>query len=294
MIMRRRRVRQNQSGQAIIEYLLILIVVIALVLGLAYQFNSAFRVYVTNYFGNYIACLLETGELPSLGANGAGGRCGAEFGRSFNLADGRPLVGTGGGGGGGGGGGTAGPGDRAGGGGGRGSSSSSGSGGGGGGSPADGGAGSGGPQTAASYFNRRGRPPRTAVGNASGSEEKSYTGNTEAGKGRGRRVGEVNRDTGRVTRSTLDRRFISTDELEQRSNEKQTTTKAGETGSTGGLRPKRLSYEAKRSVAAANDVEVEEFGFGKMLRILMIVLIIIALVLLIGGQLLQISKSWEK
>ena len=66
------RLKSKSSGQAVLEYLLVLFVTVAIILGLLYQFNSGFKVFLDNFFGDYIACLLETGELPSLGAQGPG------------------------------------------------------------------------------------------------------------------------------------------------------------------------------------------------------------------------------
>lgn len=82
----------NQKGQGVIEYVLVLIVSVALILGGVYQLNSAFKTWATNYFGNYLACLLETGELPTIGGSpGDSGLCNQIF-KPFSLADGRPLV----------------------------------------------------------------------------------------------------------------------------------------------------------------------------------------------------------
>ena len=83
-----------QGGQTTIEYILLLVVVVALIGGVIWQFNDAFRKWGNNYFGNYIACLLETGELPSLGSKTAGpsaSECDQQF-EDFSLANGRPLI----------------------------------------------------------------------------------------------------------------------------------------------------------------------------------------------------------
>lgn len=83
----------SQSGQAVLEYLLILFVTVGIALGVMYQLNSALKKYVQSYFGDYIACLLETGELPSLGGDGGVGAdtCNASF-EPFSLQNGRPLI----------------------------------------------------------------------------------------------------------------------------------------------------------------------------------------------------------
>lgn len=71
-----------------------LVVTIGIVLGVLYQLNSAFKAFAANYFGDYLACLLETGELPSIGGTpDASGECNALF-KPFSLAEGRPLIPT--------------------------------------------------------------------------------------------------------------------------------------------------------------------------------------------------------
>lgn len=81
----------SDSGQAVIEYLLILVVTVGITLGVVLQFNKAFQTFADNYFGNYLACLLETGELPSLGLDGPDnvGICNEEF-QAFSFTAGRP------------------------------------------------------------------------------------------------------------------------------------------------------------------------------------------------------------
>jgi hypothetical protein len=71
---------------------MVLLFTLIICLGAFYQFNDAFKRYVANYFGNYLACLLESGELPSLGYGGPAlaDTCNGEF-QPFSLANGRPL-----------------------------------------------------------------------------------------------------------------------------------------------------------------------------------------------------------
>lgn len=87
---------RSQRGQAVTEYLLILVVTVGIALGILYQLNTAFKKYVQNYFGEYIACLLETGEMPSLSAgDGANAEiCNASF-EPFSMKAGRPLIASG-------------------------------------------------------------------------------------------------------------------------------------------------------------------------------------------------------
>lgn len=83
----------SQSGQAVLEYLLVLVVVVGIALGVLYQLNTALKKYVQSYFGDYVACLLETGELPSLGGSSGANTdsCNAAY-EEFSLKNGRPLI----------------------------------------------------------------------------------------------------------------------------------------------------------------------------------------------------------
>lgn len=58
----------NNRGQSIIEYTLILIVTVAILLLLMQVMFKPFGEFISNYMGKYTACLLEYGELPSLGS----------------------------------------------------------------------------------------------------------------------------------------------------------------------------------------------------------------------------------
>ncbi|MCB9072590.1 MAG: hypothetical protein H6623_03145 [Bdellovibrionaceae bacterium] len=86
----------NQSGQAVLEYILVLVIVVGIILSTMYQLNTAFKKYVQSYFGEYIACLLETGELPSLGSGEGANKeiCSSAY-EPFSLKNGRPLAGGG-------------------------------------------------------------------------------------------------------------------------------------------------------------------------------------------------------
>jgi hypothetical protein len=83
----------SQSGQAVVEYILVLVVVVGIALGVMYQLNTALKKYVQSYFGDYVSCLLEMGELPSFGgASGANSETCASLYEPFSLQNGRPLI----------------------------------------------------------------------------------------------------------------------------------------------------------------------------------------------------------
>lgn len=82
--------RANQRGAAFIEYVLMLVVAVALVKLLSTAFAQPMSKFLNAYMGTYIQCLLEFGELPSLGGDSTtDGECNARF-QPATLADGRP------------------------------------------------------------------------------------------------------------------------------------------------------------------------------------------------------------
>ncbi|WP_413582980.1 hypothetical protein [Bdellovibrio sp. HCB288] len=58
---------KSNRGQAVIEYVLILVITVSLILMLISQIFKPFQAFVQSFTGDYLACLLETGELPKLG-----------------------------------------------------------------------------------------------------------------------------------------------------------------------------------------------------------------------------------
>ncbi|WP_413585781.1 hypothetical protein [Bdellovibrio sp. HCB274] len=60
---------KSNRGQAVIEYVLILIITVSLILMLISQIFKPFQGFVKSFMGDYMACLLETGELPALGSD---------------------------------------------------------------------------------------------------------------------------------------------------------------------------------------------------------------------------------
>jgi Flp pilus assembly pilin Flp len=276
------RFPSSEGGQAIVEYTLILAVIVLLILGALYQFNQGFQKFASGIMNGYTTCLLETGELP-----GDSAICADQF-KQFNAADGKPLVkgvndGSGGGGSGGGEDGKSGGkrGRQA-----RGaldrndSGSSAGR--------AEGAGGSVGTMKSASdYFNKKGRPKEQILGSTS--DEKNYTGSTGSVR-RPRLVGLLARPEESKTMK-LDRKFILDKEEKKRGEPPKAVSAEGITDSTQST--KKLSYSVKRETAskAAND---EGFSFGDWLRFLLIAAMIIAVVMLVLGQVAQISKSWEK
>ena len=65
-----KRMALNCRGQAMIEYVLILIITISLLVGLASQIFKPMEKFMQAFMGDYVKCLLETGALPSFGDDG--------------------------------------------------------------------------------------------------------------------------------------------------------------------------------------------------------------------------------
>jgi hypothetical protein len=266
-------VLRNQRGQGIVEYILALIVGVVLILGGMYQLNTAFKTWATNYFGNYLACLLEAGELPSIsGGGGDSGVCN-EFFKPFSLAEGRPLkenAKTGGG-----------------------QAAKTGSGAGANDKRAGVShvAGGGSHFSSGPAFGRGGGNRGFAVkgGKGKGGDSSAFTGSTEASN-----YGSAYGSKRRIdikTKTLLDNRFAFDQSREGREKRKSITSfkrPSEEGGRAPKIRVKRIDH--KRDIAAQEDTGLNIPNF---LRILIIAAIVIALVFFLGGQALQIGKSMD-
>lgn len=264
---------RNESGQALIEYVLILVVVIGIIFGGIYQLNQAFRSWANNYFGEYLSCLIETGELPALG--GPAGECNQSF-KAFSLADGRPLVNS-----------SAGETNPA--------ETGSFKGGSGGGAISGGGNYSG--ADGSGYVQRlpnqsfaaNNRISRFKTDMASdGGEGGSSTGSaqiTELGDGSG----------GKIVRMPLRQSTGLSGSVRAKLDDEEKKNKFKANGVTAGDGSEKSQHliRIERKAASVDKIEEEEFTFGKFLRLLIIAAIIIAIVMFIGGQILQVSKSMD-
>ncbi len=270
----------NQRGQGIVEYILILIVTVAIILGALYRLNSAFREYAMNYFGDYLACLLETGELPTIGGNpGDSGICNTIF-KPFTLEDGRPLSpGYAGPGQGTSGGKTGGSSERNGGG----SRASSSRVSGGGGSSFGGGR----------FSAGRGRGS-TLKGTRmkGGKSDSTYTGSTSP-ENYGGGYGATNRKISTKVKSQLDNKFAFEDEREPKQKRSVAGTSAKpkeEAGGNSGRSRAKRNEGPKNMGGEGGDSGMDLPNF---MRYLIIAGILIALFMFLGGQMLQIGKSME-
>lgn len=83
---------KNNRGQAVLEYVLLTFIVVIvlghMITGLAHGTQE----FAKNYFGSYFQCLLETGELPQLGADNVPETECDELHEPFTFREGRPVV----------------------------------------------------------------------------------------------------------------------------------------------------------------------------------------------------------
>lgn len=257
------------------EYILVLVVVVAIILGGVYQLNSAFKVWANNYFGEYLACLLETGELPSIGGTpGDSGICNSLF-QPFELALGRPYKEPGD------------PGKT---------------------EPTEqrGGDEKGKGVSEANNGSRRsyvsaGRSSSSRFGRSGGlsssergqnigkgKEKSTYTGSAESSIPMGAGYSNNYEKNSRVRYGSIDNRRIL-----DAAEEKKETEKTGRaiTKSEAPSADKSRVRLLKRDIAKTTEETDSSFTIGNFLRFLIIAAIVIALLLLLGSQAMQISKN---
>jgi len=283
------RANKRQSGQALIEYMMVLLFTLIICMGAFYQFNDAFKQYVSSYFGAYLSCLLETGELPALGYEGPAqtDTCNGEF-QPFSLANGRPL--------------RADPGS--------GTPVAEG-----GGVPAQRGRSGSGP------VKESGGVAPSSGGVASGPmAERSYAGNSNIPAGGGpslmaggnggiTKVPLSNVDKAGGKRSgAQDNSLSSNDLFDDGKSGRRPVVPMAENEQYDGKAKAKTSIPAgdqnidslqKRLISAetakkAMEVKEEEMSFSDFIKYLLIAVLVIAMVIFFGGQALQISKSGEK
>jgi hypothetical protein len=295
-----REIGRSQKGQGTIEYILVLMITVILILSVITQFNRSFSKYASRLFDGYLACLLETGELP-----GRGGNCETEL--TYNSKESEGIVtgksledwhpGEGKSTDSGGGADSKSNGSSASTGSGKDGSDSSGSSGGGGGGSSVETASSGSADSSGSqpvgFLRDRGSRRSTAVGKA---ESKSKDGaadsmlNVSAGAGGSGDYGS----SGKKKAILRDFNYFGQEEKESREQERpKVSAVTKESEGNDALKPKK-AIERERKPAATMDDNNDGFSFGYLIKILLISGIFLAIVVFFGGQILQASKSWEK
>lgn len=259
---------RSQSGQGTIEYVLVLVVGVAIILGMLFQLNDAFKTWANNYFGDYLACLLETGELPTIGGSpGDSGVCEQLF-KPFNMAEGRkrkdaggnksaeekPSSGTG-------------TSERA---------------------TAAGGSPVRYPSSGSGFLGKNGSGVPTRTGKKLGGNS-SGTGNTSA-TGYGEGSSFYRRSSTQQPKARLDNKFaFEKDQDRQRRRNLASAVKKPEDYSRNGA----IRLKAKDLKKVKAEVASSEFSLGNFIRYIVIICIVLALLFFLGGQALQISKSMD-
>lgn len=287
------RSKADQSGQAVVEYILVLVITVGIILGIMHQFSDAFGSFLDKYFGDYIACLLETGELPSIGGEGASEASCKSPMQEFSIASGEALVKRGSGGG-------------------SGSDSGSGSG--------DSGKSSkeGGSDSSSSSSKQSSRP-RTLTSSGGTSNSDGRSAKTSSGRP-GRFKQKLNQTPGSQNQSknvgfngsgggiggpggrTFRRNTVIyigdsyLSDKEKKKNEQaslsKTTEKKG--GDQNNLRVPLQKLEIKKARNISSEEEGAGFSFAFFIKFLLIGGILIAIFIFLGGQGIQIKKSWQK
>ncbi|MGZ3770301.1 MAG: hypothetical protein ACXVCP_11820 [Bdellovibrio sp.] len=278
---------QTNSGQAVIEYTLLLIIAVALVLALTTVIFKPFGEFVSNYMGKYVGCLLEYGELPTLGSDTPSGpdddsECNKKF-KPGTLADGRPPQN----------GGNSGEGNSSS------NKSKSGSD-----KKSDSNSNGGGSGTHAGSASRNGgsnilgnKRPSSGVDGASSKNNGKVVEISLADGGSGSFFKGKN-DSGNYTGPNGKTSYIPITGLTEM--EKKLLPKKKENGGRTVIESGGPEAAAKKTTVKkpepkmVAEKEDEPFTIGNFMRYLLIAAIIIVLLIFIGGQALQMSKSFEK
>lgn len=263
---------KGQAGQGVIEYLLVLIVTVGLLL-LLKQFFKPFDDFVQNYYGNYLACMLETGELPWT----HDGECEQEY-KPFNASISKQLAQNG----------RNGAGqnnqDQQG--------QDSGSGG------RNGNQGNSGAAAGGRFGSRGGLFARG--GRGGGGASAGSAGQAPAGGGQGDYTGSTAVSSRKVTvdnsrqpkfSQQLDSKFFRI--ADEQDDKGRKPTSVAQKGRFLNGRPTKFSQAVKPPQPMKESTN-GGWDLGFLLRFFLIAAILIALFVLVGGQALQLSKSWEK
>ncbi len=268
----------NQSGQVMLEYILVVMITVAIIIGVVYQFNDAFKSYAENYFGNYLACLLETGELMSAQGNpGANGQSCAATYKPFSLSDGKSLA-----------------------------------------QNASGSSGKSGSSSSSSSLSQTSRPTKSENESSSASNIPVRSSSASQSSGsRGSNQGSVDDDfskkNARYTGSSgssipgsalnskggnagANNRYLEGEfyvDRRGKDSEERTTNLVKVSSPTGTKVGDRMLVRKKGISKDLAIQDGEEWSFGTYLRFLIIAAIVITLLLLIGGQTLQITKGMD-
>lgn len=301
--------RGRNSGQAVVEYILIVSIAVAIIFIMKGAF-SGMSSFIDNYLGKYTECLMAYGELPTLGIRNddlkkhlsSDYKCESGF-KPFTVAEGRPPVASGNAGGGSNGKNGSGKGnsnsnssnsDRS-------SSADS--------SSSDssrgdrdavsgnGSGGGNGEQNGNTRPRRAGRSTADGIAGGDGNQRLiEEEGDEEGGRGRKRKPREsriIYRDRPRY-RAVLGDEAEQITKLSTRSSISRKPTSRSIAKAEGGSLPgprSGLMRPPPEPIAYVEETKDEGWGFGTIVKWIFIIGIIVALVIFFGGQLLGYSNS---
>lgn len=256
-----------------VEYLLVLVVTVILILGLMAQFYKPFNQWMTSYMGPYLECLLDVGELPSFGSSGSSGLCAAEFKAGNGIySKTTPIPST--------------PSTPSSSGGTENNSKSS--------SNRNSSGGGGSSASAGSNYRVKGFPVGKSKG-ADGPGEAGAGGEVPLAQTRYFKSGGSSSEVaGGRSSNVVGITGLGAATKEQMEKDKEKVINAGllDEGSLGSKNKKMELKEAERKIAT--EAPDAPWSFSSYMKFAVILMIIIAIVLFLGGQILQISKSMEK
>lgn len=268
--------RLGQKGQGTVEYILVTVVVVAIVLALTRVMYKPMDYFVTKMMDEYLQCLLQTGELPVLGGEGGTATCQTPVYEPISANAGKDKNGDG---------------------------------------KADDEGGLNSDKVSGNSSSRSGSGVSTYSRNRNGGFKPSgFNANGgsmggDGGKGdsktevarAGESSGYYNFGGGAYGRGGSRTRYIAlTGEMaeEVKKKQKEKNQAAIQTiprdGSSGPTIIKRIEIKPPEKKAVVIDDNVKGFDFSKYIKWILIAAIIIVIVVLLGGQALQLSKSWEK
>lgn len=300
--------KPNQRGQGVLEYVLVITFTVGALLFIGASMMTPINSWYKSYFGEYLECLIDAAELPSLSPRNntdTESVCNESF-APFTLNGGRPFVGGGSGGNGGngqGGGDQNGPGSQSGG-----NSGSSGN-----------SSQNGRNRSAAGDNASRGVVigPRQSdssgfglKGEADGKRTELAAKQSELESGRSKRsrtfnISNRNQNiSGSDTTQLIEAQGISGN-LDPRRIRKKTNDERSKVigsvksnddgaGSSGGPTTRLMDKPKDRNLAAMEDVEGPSMGVAGWIKWAVIIALLVAITLFVVGQATQISKSLEK
>ena len=289
----------RQSGQAVVEYILMLVVLVAIGMNFVDLFAKPFQSFTSDFMGTYTSCLLETGELPRLNSTATSECQPPKMGKGTPRAQSTSIGGSGG---------SSGGGSSAninkdsksG----SSSSSSSSNGKDGAGSGPGGSNGGGGNRSLSRGSGGRGSngfaPRTTSDGALSGGgkvTEIAVNGNSSSEGGGFFKAGSngysVFAGDQRKTRS-ISMAGMTDAQRDKLTKREPNVGRTVATYDTLGSKAKKIEIKKKIAAAQLENEEQQTANVGAWFRYLIIIAIIIIIIALIGGQVAQMMKSWEK